>query len=167
MPVKVTGDDRVLQMLDRMPDLVKTKLRERITAMIEGLAGAVRAATPYKTGKLRSEISSRVFSDKPGRVAGYVSVQAAGNVQEILKAATLEYGSHKWRAAVRAGGSRKDKVWERLTRGKKRIRLRLDRSRKLIVARMYLRGPMRDMSGEMLDELADAVDQAVQEADEG
>lgn len=157
MTVETTGDRELALRFDTFPARAREKLVDRITALTERLKARVEAATPYKTGKLRGEITSVVYGDQPDRVAGYVEVYAPGAPGEYPKAATLEYGSDKPRRRSDSGG-----IFRRLGAGQKRIESRLTNTVH-IEAYRYLRGPFADMNDEVYSELNAALAEAAAE----
>ena len=152
------GERELSERLDKFPANARAKLTERITSLTERLDAMIEAAAPYLTGLLRSEITQRVFSDAPNRIAGYVSVFASANPKrEYAKAATLEYGSDLARRIPDKSG-----VFRKLGRGQKRIESHLTKAAH-IVARRYLRGPLAEMRPEIDAELSQALTEATNE----
>lgn len=153
----VTRGDRELALrFDQFPAEMRSSLRERIEEIVEELEGGSEAAAPVKTGRLRGEIRSQVY-EGPDRVAGYVSVRAAGDANnEYAKAATLEYGTNKAR---------------RLSERRGAFGQLLGRSRRRIIASMtkvvhigafrYLRGPFEADEAAIMAELEEARDEAI------
>lgn len=157
MTVETTGGRELALRFDTFPARAHAKLVDRITSLTDRLKARVEAATPFKTGKLRTEITSAVYADKPDRVAGYVEVYAPGAPGEYPKAATLEYGSDKPRRRADSGG-----IFRRLGAGQKRIESRLTKAVH-IEAYRYLRGPFAEMTDEVYSELNAALAEAAAE----
>lgn len=151
MSVVTRGEREISQRFDTFPSRVRRKLEERITALITELNARVRAAAPFRTGDLRSEITPQVYDDAPNRVAGYVSVYAPSKPSEYAKAATLEYGSNKPRRIFERGG-----ISARLGLRQKRIVARVSKPAR-IEAFKYLRDPLKDMQPEIVAGLEEAV----------
>jgi hypothetical protein len=140
----ITRGERELSLrFDTFPTRARAKLAERITVLTEQLQARIVAATPQgKTGRLRSEETSRILTDNPNRVAGYVQVYAPDLPTEYAKAATLEYGTNKPR-----------KIFERTSGLLGRL------SRRRVVARVtrpvhiapfrFLRQPLEEMKPEI------------------
>jgi len=154
MSVRLDGDRELEARFDRFPAFARRQLAARIDQITEELEGRVEVAAPVRTGRLRSEIRGRTFTDNPERVAGYVAVFAPGIAGEYAKAATLEYGSNKARkiferagALARLGGQRR-RVLARLTKPVH------------IAAFEYLRGPFAQMEPEIRAQLEEAIAQA-------
>ena len=155
MAVTITGERELALKFDRFPAEAHDALEQRITSIIESLQARIEGVTPHKTGKLRSEIRSRIYSS-PKRIAGYVSVYAPGDANEYPKAATLEYGSDKPRRAF------EKRAELALGRSKRRIVSRMSKPVH-IVARRYLRGPLADMASEIQAQLEAALAEAAAE----
>lgn len=152
-----TSGERALDVrFTEFPTRLRGKLEQRIRGLTDVLEERIRAAAPYLTGKLRGEITERVFTNQPDRVAGYVSVYGQDR-NDYAKAATLEYGSDKVRRRLSKGGG----IIERLTRS----RHLADRVGKPahIEAFRYLRGPFEDMRPEMEAGIAEALTETVAE----
>lgn len=115
----------------------------RMEALMTRLEGASQDAAPYRHGTLKSEIHSKVYSDNPDRVAGYVQVYAPSNPKDYAKAATLEYGSDK----VRRRFDRSARTLSALLRQRRQV---IGRSGPVhIDAYRYLRGPFEAMRPEI------------------
>jgi len=156
--VTVRGDRELALLFDQFPERMRGKLRERITALVSQLEGEIEAVTPVKTGRLRSEITERIYSDDPSRVAGYVSVYAASVTGEYAKAATLEYGTNKARRLT----ERRSLIARAFGRGRRRIVASMSKPVH-IAARRYLRGPFETMEPEIRAALEEAMAEAVAE----
>ena len=87
--ISITGDHEVGLRFDEFPDDLYDALRQEIEALSAELLAAVEAATPSRTGKLRSAERLRIFTD-PDSIKGYVDVSA-----DFAKAGALEYGAHR------------------------------------------------------------------------
>jgi hypothetical protein len=159
MTVVTRGEREVSARFETFPTRARAKLEERIAALTQQLQVRVQAAAPFRTGKLRSEITKRDYADNPDRVAGYVSVYADGDSNEYAKAATLEYGTNKPRRAFERTGAG---VIARLGRSKRRIVAKLSKPVR-IEAFKYLREPLADMKPEIELALNEAVAQAAAE----
>jgi hypothetical protein len=158
MTAETTGDRELALRFETFPTRARAKLVDRITSLTDTLHARVEAATPHLTGKLQSEITSKVYADNPDRVAGYVEVYAPGAPGEYPKAATLEYGSDKPRRAFeRTGG-----LLSRLGKPRRRIAGRVSASVHIEAFR-YLRGPFADLESEMYAELNAALAEAANE----
>jgi hypothetical protein len=158
MPVVTRGEREVSLRFDTFPGRARKKIEERIGALTARLESRVEAAAPFRTGKLRGEITERDFADNPDRVAGYVSVFAGSDSNEYAKAATLEYGTSKPRRAFqRASG-----IIDRLGLSKRRIVAKLSKPVR-IDAFEYLRRPLEAMRPEIETELNEALAEAAAE----
>jgi hypothetical protein len=149
MPLIRQGERELSERFDTFPAAARQGLADRITALTAELETRVQDAAPHLTGRLRSEIVGRTFTDQPDRVAGYVSVYA-GQSKEYAKAATLEYGTDKPRRIF----ERSDGMVTRV--GRHRIVERLTKPAHIAAFR-YLRGPFEAMESEIAAELEGAV----------
>lgn len=155
------GERELAQRFETFPTRARARLTERITALTKQLEARVEAATPQgKTGRLRSEVSSRVLTDNPNRVAGYVQIYAPDLPSEYAKAATLEYGTNKPRRIFQRGGG----LLGRLSR--RRVVARMTRPVRIAPFR-FLRGPLEEMRPEIELALDEAIAGAVAEGDSG
>jgi len=159
-----TGAREIGARLENFTPSLHARLTERIEAATAELWESVEEVVPHLTGRLASEIASRLFSGARNRVAGYVSVYAPnpGPHNEYAKAATLEYGSNKPRA-VR---DETHGIITRLAGSSRRIRARMS-SPVNLAARRYLRGPLEELRGPIMVSLEEAVDETVAEANAG
>lgn len=143
MTVTTRGERELTLRFDTFPARAHQRLEQRIGDLVAQLDAKSQAAAPVDTGRLRSEITEKVYGDSPDRVAGYVSVFAPGNPKEYPKAATLEYGSDK----VRKIYSNSRSMLDRFGR-KRRIVERMTKAAH-IQAYKYLRAPLETMRGEI------------------
>lgn len=150
--VVTRGDRETSLRFEKFPSKLTARLEQKIRELTELLDARVEAATPKKTGLLRTEITPKVYTGDSGdRVAGYVSVFAGGLAKEYPKAATLEYGSNKTR-----------KLAARLAAPTKRLEQRLSK-RVHFEAFRYLRGPFEEMQPEIEAGLEETVAETVAE----
>lgn len=158
----VKGDKELSARFEEFPTVAHTRLGQAIRALTDELYARVLSSTPFKTGKLKSEDTERVFIDDPKRVAGYVSVYAGADSNEYAKAAALEYGSNRGRKVYDKGGA-----MEKLRNGKLR-RLAVGTTKPVhLAAYAYLRGPLADMQGQVQAELEAAIAQAIADSEQG
>ena len=104
--IDVTGDRQVGLRFDAFPDALYEDLKTEIDALATELYARIEAATPSRTGLLRSEERVRLFAD-PNRISGYVDIAGAKGSQDFAKAAALEYGAHGQAAGGHAAGDRR------------------------------------------------------------
>jgi hypothetical protein len=157
MAVITRGDREISLRMETFPTSARKRIEERITTLTAELEARSKAAAPFKTGALRSEIVGRVYSDSSSRIAGYVSVYAPGNSKEYPKAATLEFGTNKPRRIPDHGG-----IFRRLGKGQKSMESRLTKPAR-IDAFSYLRGPIEEMKPEINLALNEALAETVAE----
>lgn len=160
--VTTHGERELAIRFERFPE----ELRERLAARIDGftaeLLARVEGKTPVLTGALQGEEGERTYNDRPGRIAGYVGVYAAGAADPTnayAKAATIEYGTDKPRRAF----ERKGTLAQMLTGNRRRIVEKLSRQVHIEPAR-YLRDPIQDMQPEVLAGIAEELAQVTAEA---
>lgn len=159
MPGTVTtrGGRELALRFDAFPTRAHQKIEERIRSLVDTLEQRIEAAAPYKTGKLRSEITPKTYGEQPDRVAGYVSVFAPGAPGEYPKAATLEYGSNKVRRVFQRAN-----ILQRLGGSQRRIVARVTKPAR-IQAFAYLRNPFEAMRPEIVTSLNEAIAEVVAE----
>lgn len=155
MTVITRGERELSDRFESFPAFAQQKLTERIGALTEQLWEGVESAAPHRTGRLASEIASRLYS-QPQRIAGYVSVYAPGGPGEYPKAGALEYG---WWAAPHPSG-----VMRRLLGSNRRAKARTAGATH-VAARLYLRGPLAAMRPEAVAALDEAMAEAIAEQD--
>lgn len=158
--VSTRGERELALRFDTLPARVHKKLEQRITALTDALQARIEAAAPYKTGKLRSEVTGRVYAGQSDRVAGYVSIYSPGDSKEYPKAATLEYGTDKPRRSF----ERATKIDALFGRSRRRILSKVSRPVH-IAAFAYLRGPFDSMRPEIQAALEEAIAEAAAEDD--
>lgn len=158
--VDVTGARDVGVRLDAFPDGLYEDLRNEIDSLAHELEELVIAATPEKTGKLRSEVRMRLFADK-SRISGRVDIAASGT--EAAKAGALEYGAHR-ATSVRAHQMRLDHAWgEKLAEPITVLVAAYNRTPD-VAERAFERGPLAEMQPEILARLNALVEQDVAQA---
>lgn len=87
-------DSRLTAAFDSLPDELKTRLEAKFAPLIDALLASVEAGEPEKTGGLRG--ATHPFSYLRARgVGGGVAIGPENGEPFNLKAAALEYGSHK------------------------------------------------------------------------
>jgi hypothetical protein len=157
----IAGQREVELKFDTFPQVIHSRLQQRITEITESLRARAEAAAPRGAGpvhkghgRLHTEISARIYNSE-NRIAGYVSVYAPGLADEYAKAATLEYGSNKPRHAV-------ERVVGRMGRTRRRILDRISRPVHIEAFR-YLRGPFDEMAPGIQADLESVVAEAASE----
>ena len=159
----ITGDRRVVARFSEWPKELHDSLLAKIRALTDALEDRVQALTPDRTGKLKDEITSRVFDD-PQKIKGLVTLEGGLTKSEYIKAAALEYGSHrgvKPRAYQRT-------ISEAFGRdiSPTRINVRAYDSFTNIDARFYLRGGLADVEGDATAQLQQVIDQSAKAFDD-
>lgn len=146
--ITTKGERELALRFDTFPTRAREKLKERIEPLTDALLLRIQGATPYATGKLRGQETSRIFADQPDRVAGYVSI-AGQSQNDFAKAATLEYGTDKVRQRLEKGG-----LAARLGSG--RLAERVTKPAHVAAFR-YLRKPFEEMEPEIRAALEEAI----------
>lgn len=108
--VNITGERRVGLLFETFPDALYEDLRREINGITIELLARVEAATPDRTGKLRSQERMRLFADA-NRITGYVDVDAPKGSGAFAKAGALEYGAHR-ATKVRSHTMKLDHHWD-------------------------------------------------------
>ena len=159
----ITGDRRIIARFGEWPKELHDSLLARIRALTDALEGRVQALAPERTGKLKSEITSRLFDD-PQKIKGLVTLDGGLSGSEYAKAAALEYG------APGRGGRFKVSAYSRTIAeafgrdiSPTRIDVRAYDRIASIDARVYLRGGLGDVEAEATAELQQVIDQSAKD----
>lgn len=157
--ISISTDRRVAVKFDEFPHQAHDNLLEAITGMTDRLRGMVEGYVPKRTGRLASEITSRVV-DAPNHITGYVGV-SNGNANDFAKAAALEYGAHGT-AHLREHAAKLGHLWGALIEPMQVIVAAHDR-RLNIAEQDYLQGPLRMIENDALVQMRDALQAAAVE----
>jgi hypothetical protein len=159
MIVTFEEDDRqVTAHLARLTPQLRSGLREAITRLTDQLLERVRAAEPYRTGKLRQE--TQAFVDvKDDEVRGRVRILGTGGRGHNVAAAALEYGAHRV-VNVRAHQEHLSHVFDRAT-DSQFVAVRAYQRRANIQAKRFLRDPAQAMRPQVRAELERVISEAV------
>ncbi len=154
LAIDIATERRVGLKFEEFPQRAHASLLEKITSLTRQLEERVRAAEPYKSGKLRGATTSRI-DDRPERITGRVFISA-----DYGKAAALEYGAHA-ATQVKAHSARLDHVYANAVSP---LTVMISaHSRKLDIAEhKYLRGPLEAMEGEIIEQLRAALVEATE-----
>ena len=155
--VTVAGDRAVSIKFDTFPTRAHDSLLARISSLTDSLAARVRGAIHSKTGKLRSTISEAVYDDQPKKISGRVFVD-----EDYAKAAAEEYGAHG-KAQVSAHSASLDHVWSRKLASPTTVLVSAHSRRMNIAAQKFLRGSLAADSGDIQQQLRDAVEKSLGE----
>lgn len=160
--IDVAGDRQAGLRFEEFPDALYDDLKAEIDALSNELFGRVQAATPDKTGDLRSKERYRLFTDE-SRITGYVSV-AAADQNEIRKAGALEYGSKGKKTPVASHAMKLDHHWSHKLAAPQSVIVAAYERLPNIAERNFLRGPLNAMRPEIVRRLNELVSRAVQAA---
>lgn len=155
--VEVTGARQVGVRFEEFPDHLYEALRAEIHAIGDELLELVKAATPQKTGKLRSEERLRVFADK-NRIKAQVDVSG-----EFAKAGALEYGAHR-ATKVGSHSMRLDHAWNEKFDAPESVLVGAYTRTPNIEEHAFERGPLHEMQAAVLTRLNETVAKAAGEA---
>ena len=153
----ITGDRRVVARFSQWPAELHDVLYARISALTDTLKDRVEALTPDRTGKLKSEITSKIYDD-PQKIKGLVTLEGGLSRSEYIKAAALEYGAH--------GGVSVRKYSRTIAEafGRDISPTRIDVSAYSRIAnidtRNYLRGGLADVEADATAQLQQVIDQS-------
>lgn len=156
--INVTGDRRIDARFAALPDTVRARLREAMGSIIGELDARVTGSEPVRTGKLRGETRSFVDETKD-LIRGRVRIVTKGaGAAEGGKAAALEYGAHGL-SPVKAHGRTVSNIFGRMVAP---TLIMVDAySRQLnLPAHNFLRGPLAEMKGDIMERLRAAVEGA-------
>ncbi len=109
--IDLAGVRQVGLRFDEFPDALYADLKQEIDALSIELLARIEAATPDRTGRLRSQERLRLFTD-PNRITGYIDIAGDKGSQDFAKAAALEYGAHN-PTKVAAHDMKLDHFWDK------------------------------------------------------
>lgn len=156
LDLELVGDRRVGLAFEQFPQSAHDELLKAIRRLTGQLEGAVLGRVPVATGDLRSIVQSFV-DDSADRISGKVKVVAPDGADQA-KAAALEYGAHK-PFMVKAHQMKLGHFWAAAVTPRMVMVGAFSRTPD-IAAHDFLRGPLDEMSGEILVELQQAIDAA-------
>lgn len=158
--VQIEGARRAVLRFEQFPAKAHDRLLATLESLKDRLVAAVRAEEPKHTGRLEEETGGRVY-DHGSRIAAVVGVRAYTK-SDALKAAALEYGSHK-ALTVRAHQARLSHLFSRAIAP---ITVTVsDHSRTPDIApHRFLRGPLEAMRADAQAEMEAAVAAAAEES---
>lgn len=160
--INITGDRQAGLKFEEFPDDLYEDLRREIDSLTHELFGLVQAATPSRTGELRSQERVRIFTDK-NRITGYIDVAGKSGSQDFAKAGALEYGAHR-KTKVSAHSMKLDHVWGEMLNAPINVMVAAYERTPNIAEHAFERGPLAIMQPEILGRLNAAVEQAVAKA---
>lgn len=159
--IDVKGDRQVGVRFDEFPDQLYADLRKEIESLTSELLARVQAATPSKTGALRSSERLRIFAD-PDRITGYVDIAGDKGTQAFAKAGALEYGAHR-STKVSAHQMKLDHAWSQKWAGPEMVLVGAYTRTPNIAEHRFERGPLGAMQGEIIERLNAVVEKRVAE----
>jgi hypothetical protein len=161
--IDVTGARQVGLRFEEFPDALYAELRGEVDALSAELFAHIEAATPDRTGRLRSEERVRLFTD-PNRITGYVDIAGTkAGALEYAKAGALEYGAHQ-ATQVKAHSMRLDHNWAEKLAAPMTVLVSAYSRTPDIAEHAFERGPLAAMAPEIVSRLNAVVEKAVKEA---
>ena len=161
--IVISGDRRVVARFAEWPAELHDALLARIRELTAELEVRVRALAPERTGKLRSEIVSRIYDDLQ-RIKGVVTLDGDLPSSEYAKAAALEYGApgRRGRFKVRAYSRT---ISQAFGRDISPTRVDVEAYSRVanLDAQLYLRAGLGGMETRATTELAAVMDQKIAE----
>jgi hypothetical protein len=163
--IDLDGERMVGLRFEEFPDDLHDALLGEINAISNELFARVQAATPSKTGELRSQERLRIF-DQEERIRGYISIAGGSNSGAYAKAGALEYGSKGKPVDVRSHTKRLDHFWENRLRAPINVLVEAYSRTPNIAERNFMRGPLDAMAPEILSRLNRVITQTTEQADQ-
>jgi hypothetical protein len=157
--IEVDGERLVALRFEQFPERARAAIKRRLEALTAQLYSRVESAEPQRTGKLRQETQSFV-DERDDRVTGRVKVLAR-ETSEHGKGAALEYGAHG-SAQVGAHAMTLSHLWGRMIAPRQVLVAAYSR-RVNISERRYLRGSLDTLRGEVIEQLRQALAEAMSE----
>lgn len=157
--INVTGDRRVGLRFEEFPDHLYDDLRQEIDSMTNELFAMVQAATPSRTGELRSQERMRLFTDK-SRITGYVDVAGKSGSQDFAKAGALEYGAHR-KTKVASHSMKLDHLWGEKLNAPMDVVVKAYERTPNIAEHAFVRGPLEAMQPQVVSRMNAIVERAV------
>lgn len=160
--INISGDRQVGVRFDEFPDTLYEDLRAEIEELSTELFARVEAATPSRTGRLRSQERLRIFTDKT-RITGYVDIAGEKGSQDFAKASALEYGAHRV-TKVSEHAMQLDHYWSHKLSEPESVIVAAYTRTPNIAEHAFERVPLASMQPEILQRLNNVVEKAVAEA---
>lgn len=148
--------------VDAFPDGLYGDLERKIRSLTAQAFGRIQARMPSLTGKLRSELRQRVFTDK-NQITGYIDIDAPKGSQELAKAGAEEYGAHKARGLIKAHRMKLDHVWDQRLASPITVMVSAHARPPNIAEVAFERGALAEMQPVIIAELNEAVEKRVAE----
>jgi hypothetical protein len=158
----ITDARKVELLFETLPDALYGGLRVEVDALTMELLTLIEAATPERTGTLRSQERARIFTD-PNRITGQVDVAGTKGSQDFAKAGALEYGAHR-ATAVKAHSMRLDHNWGAMLASPETVMVAAYTRTPDIAEYAFERGPLATMAPEIVARLEAVVEKATAQA---
>lgn len=158
--VELRNDRNVGLRFDQLEKKSHEHLLVAITDITNRMEAAVRAAAPIKTGKLKATILASVI-DKEKRITGRVFISA-----DFAKAGALEFGGKGKAFTVKEHQSKLDHIFNNKLSGPISVRIGAHSRTLNMKARRFIRGPAKVLQDSAINEMREAIGQAVAETDQ-
>lgn len=146
----VTGATEAGLLFDQFPLKARDAFVAKITDLTRQLESRIAGAAPVKTGALQAMVRSFIDSDE-NRISGKVKVVTGSSKNDAIRAIALEYGAHG-RFTVAAHQRQISTVFGRAVAPTAAFVGAYERTAN-ISERRFMRGPLEDMSSEILEQL--------------
>ena len=154
--VTISGDRALELAFDEFPQRAHSRLLTDITTFTKRLEALVRSRAPVRTGKLQSQIVSRI-SDREEAITGQVTIAGASGSQDFAKAGAEEWGAHNARKPLRAHPMRLDHVFANRLNAPITVMVAAHSRTPNIAAQRFMRGSIEEMGPEILQGLREGV----------
>ena len=161
--IEIDGDLKVGLRFAEFPNGLRAALKAEINALANEVFGAVQAATPVNTGRLRGQEGVKVFDDA-NKISGKVFVDDE-TANDAIKAAALEYGSKGQSIEVMAPKMSLDHVFEKALAAPQMALVAAYSRKPNVAAHSFLRGPLERMQPEIIARLNAVVETATKTVD--
>lgn len=159
--IDIAGDRQVGLRFDEFPDALYEDLRQEIDGITVELFAMIQALTPERTGTLRSQERLRLFQDKT-RITGYIDI-AGDRQSDFIKAGALEYGAHN-PAKITVHMMKLDHFWSHKLNEPIDVIVKGYERPTNIAERAFERGPLAEMTPQILARLNAVVEKSVAKA---
>lgn len=162
--IEAIGAREVELKFEHFPEQARHAFLQRITSLTAQLLARVQSSEPENTGKLRSETVSQIYDGKDG-VVGSVTLAKGLSATEYGKAGALEYGAPgpRNRNMVKSHTAQLSRVYGRLV-APMSVVISAHTRHLNVAEHKFLRGPLESMSGQVLQELEQALAEATEAA---
>ena len=163
----VKGIREVGLRFEQFPAELHDQIKAEIDALSKQLFAMVNAATPSKTGRLRSQEWLKLFDDGDSiKGAVYIAGQGSGKNSDFAKAGALEYGAHM-PFEVAAHAMKLDHAWANQLANPLTVQVKSHPRKPNVPEFAFERGPLAAMQPEIIERLNAVVAKAAAQANAG